>query len=371
MLTVQEPPGSRPRGIVGQPFALAQIPAQPPAIGGPGLEYHVQDRSILLPGYKRWLIEPLLPFIPRSIHPNTITHVGHLGNLAGLVILLVFGTARGGWPFYVAAALLNFYVWCDNADGGHARRTKQCSAMGELLDHGLDMFNATYMAYIGAASIGAPPIAWVLLVTLVSGACAATYWEQAETGTFHLGRLNQIEGLAVQTAMLLIAGALGTDVYTRLHLGPITMRTAMVAWVVAQTGFGIAHGLWRAAKQRAPLAPALPLLIFDGLVIAAVLLGAISTVPALVVVTAGNAFLGLRNLARRARGERPVIEPVIGAGIVVLLGVLAYARLGGDARRTSDLVVALGGGVVFGLLALASAADAARRVSALDRAARG
>lgn len=340
-------------------------------MGGPGLTYHVQDRSILLPAYKRWLIEPLLPFIPRAIHPNTITHVGHLANLAGLVVLLVYGKAHGGWPFYVAAAALNFYVWCDNADGGHARRTKQCSAMGELLDHGLDMFNATYMAYVGAASIGAPPIAWVLLVTLVSGACAATYWEQAETGTFHLGRLNQIEGLAVQTAMLLIAAVYGTDVYTKLHVGPITMRTAMVAWVVAQTAFGIGHGFFRAARARAPLAPGMPLLVFDALVIAAAVSGAISTVPALVVVTAGNAFLGLRNLARRARGERPAVEPVIGAGIVVLLGVLAVSRFRTEARGASDLIVALGGGVVFGLLALASAADAARRVSALDRAARG
>lgn len=340
-------------------------------MAGPGLAYHVEDRSILLPAYKRWLIEPLLPFIPRAIHPNTITHVGHLGNLIGLVVLLAFGTSRGGWPFYFAAAALNFYVWCDNADGGHARRTKQCSAMGELLDHGLDMFNATYMAYIGAASVGASPLGWVLLVTLVSGACAATYWEQAETGMFHLGRLNQVEGLAVQTAMLLIAGAFGPELYARLHVGPVSVRAAMVAWVVAQTSFGIAHGLYRAWRAKAPLGPAIPLILFDALVIIAAVTGALSVLTALIVVTAGNAFLGLRNLARRARGERPAMEPIVGAGVVVLVGLIGFRLTGGASGRTVDLVVALGGGVVFGLLALANAADAARRVSALDRTANG
>jgi phosphatidylglycerophosphate synthase len=333
-------------------------------MGGPGLAYRVEDRSVLLPLYKRWLIEPLLPLIPRAIHPNSITHLGHLANLVGAVVLLTCGTSKGGWPFFVTAALLNFYVWADNADGGHARRTKQCSAMGELLDHGLDMFNATYMAYIGAASIGASPLGWVLLVTGVSGACAATYWEQAETGTFHLGRLNQIEGVVVQTIMLVVAGAFGTDLYSRLHLGPVTMRTAMVVWVFSQTAVGIVHGLLRAIRLRANLVPALPLLVFDSLVIAAFLSGALSMVAALVVVSAGNAFLGLRNLARRARAERPAPEPVVGAAVLVLCVLIGWKLSGGSAGRQSDLVVAMGAGVAFGVLALANALDAIRRVAA-------
>lgn len=338
-------------------------------MAGPGLAYRVEDRSVLLPLYKRWLIEPTLPFIPRAIHPNAITHVGHLSNLVGMVVLLAFGSPKGGWPFFATAALLNFYVWCDNADGGHARRTKQTSAMGELLDHGLDQFNATYMAFIGAASIGATPTGWVLLVCAVSGACATTYWEQAETGMFHLGRLNQIEGLVVQTLMLVVAGAFGPEAWTRLHLGPITVRDAMVAWVVAQTAFGIVQNLHRAHGQRANLLPALPLLVFDGLLIGAFLTGALSLVAALVVVTAANAYLGLRNLARRARGERPQPEPVVVAGALVLLGLIGWKLSGGAAGRTSDLAAALGAGLVFGALALASARDAAQRVASIDRAA--
>jgi phosphatidylglycerophosphate synthase len=356
---------------LGRSFDLRPRKVQARRMGESGLTYRVEDRSILLPHYKRWLIAPSLPFIPRAIHPNAITHVGHVANLLGVVVLLAFGSPTGGWPFFLTAALLNFYVWCDNADGGHARRTQQCSAMGELLDHGLDMFNATYMAYVGAASIGASPAGWVLLVSVVSGACATTYWEQAETGMFHLGRLNQIEGLVVQTLMLVVAGALGPEAFTRLHVGPLTVRDAMVAWVVAQTTFGILHGLYRGLRQRANLLPALPLLAFDALVIGAFFAGALSMVAALVVVTAANAYLGLRNLARRARGERPQAEPAVVAGALVLLALLGWKLSGGAAGRTSDLVAALTAGIGFGALALASARDAAQRVASIDRAALG
>jgi len=36
----------------------------------PALAYSVQDRSLLLPYYKRFLVEPLLPFIPASVNPT-------------------------------------------------------------------------------------------------------------------------------------------------------------------------------------------------------------------------------------------------------------------------------------------------------------
>ena len=39
------------------------------------LVYKADDRSILLPYYKRFLIEPTLPFIPARLHPNVITHL--------------------------------------------------------------------------------------------------------------------------------------------------------------------------------------------------------------------------------------------------------------------------------------------------------
>ncbi len=76
-------------------------------------------------------------------------------------------------PFLAAIVCLQLYTWCDNADGAHARRTGQASSLGELLDHGLDMLNTTYIAYAAAIGINAPPGWWVAIALVVPAACAA------------------------------------------------------------------------------------------------------------------------------------------------------------------------------------------------------
>src|SRR5690348_1168365 len=111
----------RQRGVILPPMAT----------GAPA--YKVEDRSILLPFYRRFFVDPLLPYLPAKLNPNTITHVGHLLNLLGAVFLLVMWPKRG-WPFVAAMITLQLYTWCDNADGAHARRTNQCSPLGEFLD---------------------------------------------------------------------------------------------------------------------------------------------------------------------------------------------------------------------------------------------
>src|SRR5262245_35111115 len=128
------------------------------ASGAPA--YKVEDRSLLLPYYRRFFVDPILPHLPPALHPNTITHAGHALNLIGALLLLVVWPARG-WPFARATLLLQAYLWCDNADGAHARRTGQCSAFGEFLDHGLDQFNTVYIGYLTAMALGASPFWWV------------------------------------------------------------------------------------------------------------------------------------------------------------------------------------------------------------------
>ena len=51
--------------------------------------YQAEDRSLLLPAYRRWLLEPVVTRLPERIHPNTITHAGHLLCLLSLLVLLV------------------------------------------------------------------------------------------------------------------------------------------------------------------------------------------------------------------------------------------------------------------------------------------
>src|SRR5262245_27441633 len=166
------------------------------------LVYKVEDRSILLPYYKRVMVNPLLPFIPAKLTPNAITHIGHLLALSAAVLIL-FLRPKSGWPFFAAAILINIYCWCDNADGAHARRTKQCSPLGEFLDHGLDQLTSCYLAVLTALALGVEsPLGWTAVALLIPGAGAVTYWEQSNTGVLRVGLLNQVESIVVLTTAL-------------------------------------------------------------------------------------------------------------------------------------------------------------------------
>jgi phosphatidylglycerophosphate synthase len=338
-----------------------------------GLVYTVQDRSVLLPHYKRFLVEPLIRFIPRSVDPNSITHLGHLICLVAVVTLLVFGVAPGSQsialPFVAAVMLLQLYNWCDNADGAHARATGRCSAMGELLDHGLDMLNTTYIGYAAAISINAPPVWWVGIALVVPAACAATYWEQAETGMFSLGMLNQIESVMLLSTVLLISAFAGFGIWDYVHVGPITARLTVMGFVCATAVVGILHNVTRVAKQKgfASVLRIAPLFLFNLGVLTASLVGAMSPVAAVVVGTAGNVFFGLRSLAMRTAGERPQVETGMVVGGLLVLGLVGW-KLAGNAVWTSvDVAASVCATLFFGAFAVANARDARRKVIRLDR----
>ena len=55
-------------------------------MSGSKLEYRADDRSLLLPGYRRWLVDTILPLLPARLNPNTITHAGHALNLAAVTL---------------------------------------------------------------------------------------------------------------------------------------------------------------------------------------------------------------------------------------------------------------------------------------------
>jgi phosphatidylglycerophosphate synthase len=336
-----------------------------------GLVYTVKDRSILLPHYKRFAVEPLIRFIPRSVDPNSITHIGHLICLVGVSVLLAFGTAGGSvrLPFIAAVVCLQLYNWCDNADGAHARRTGRTSAMGELLDHGLDMLNTTYIAYAAAISIDAPPVWWVGIALVVPAACAATYWEQAETGVFSVGALNQIESVMLLSSVLLISALFGFGAWDYLHVGPITARLTVMGFVCATATITVLQNIGRVVSRvGAGAIPRIaPLVMFDLGVLAAMMTSALSPVAAVIVGSAGNVFFGLRSLAMRTAGERPGVEKGMVGGGLLVLGLVGWKLAGQPVGHTVDWAASVAATLFFGAFAVANARDARREVIRLDR----
>jgi phosphatidylglycerophosphate synthase len=89
----------------------------------------------------KMLCEPLLPHIPAWVHPNVITLITHA--IAWMTALLALASPQLsplGRAFALIGAGIGMFLSMigDCLDGLHARRTNQCSKLGELLDHWLD-----------------------------------------------------------------------------------------------------------------------------------------------------------------------------------------------------------------------------------------
>jgi phosphatidylglycerophosphate synthase len=87
------------------------------------------------------MCRPLLRYIPRSVHPNTISVVTHL--IAWLTAVVAVASVRlPPGPRAAALVLAGFGMLAsmigDSLDGMHARNTDQCSKLGEMVDHWLD-----------------------------------------------------------------------------------------------------------------------------------------------------------------------------------------------------------------------------------------
>ena len=328
--------------------------------------YRVEDRSILLPFYRRAVIDPVLPLIPARISPNLLTHVGHLANLVGVAALLGAWPARG-YHFVVAALTLQVHVWCDNADGGHARRTGQCSPGGEWLDHGLDSLNVVYIALLTCAALGVTPGWWVALSLLIPTAASVTYWEQSHSGVFRLGRLNQIESTLLLSGLLLASAVFGRDVTARIALGGVSLQRALCAWTAVQISVGAMRGLARVGRpDPTALASIAPLLAFDAAVGVALLAGLLTAPAAVCIGVAGNVFSAVRMLVARIGHERPRAEALSIVGAVGL-------GLASAARTVGLIGVHLPAGVVaavcatYVVMTARAAREGSRRVAASER----
>jgi phosphatidylglycerophosphate synthase len=114
----------------------------------------------------KMLCEPVLPYIPASVHPNTISGVTHA---------IVWTTALLGMisphlsPLGRALALIGagigmfFSMIGDCLDGLHARRTNQCTKLGEMMDHWLDAIVVPLATAGITSALEMPPWAMALV----------------------------------------------------------------------------------------------------------------------------------------------------------------------------------------------------------------
>ena len=100
----------------------------------------------LYPRLYSWMI----PLIPKSVTPNSITAVNIGIQLLYLVRFVLLG--QHDWLWFGATLLI--YRILDNVDGMHARATQQCSVFGEFLDHSFDAFYEPVLWFLALEAVG-------------------------------------------------------------------------------------------------------------------------------------------------------------------------------------------------------------------------
>jgi len=281
-------------------------------------EYRSEDRAILLRFYQSLFWERLLRVLPRSLHPNTITLVAEASAL--LAAGATWGAVHGARYLYlVAGALLFVYMTGDNIDGQHARRTKQTSALGEFLDHGLDGAASCAILFCSAFGlrIDGPYLAG--LVALGSLGFGGVFWAQYRTGTLVTPRISAMEGVTGASLFQVALFALGEP--SRLLFNPKTLNAASALLVVLAACYlyAILSPVLRAAREGARLAElGAPL----GVAIASVAFACIGSdgIAPSIIVALSVADTVCRMIRMRRRGEKgSIATPLMALPIVPLV----------------------------------------------------
>mmetsp|Transcript_145 Transcript_145/g.249 ORF Transcript_145/g.249 Transcript_145/m.249 type:complete len:387 (+) Transcript_145:70-1230(+) len=149
-----------------------------------------------------YIYENIIKWIPKTIAPNVITLSGFLFIIIQVIICAIYAptmTERDvpSWVFATSAICLFCYQTLDNIDGKQARRTKQCSPLGELFDHGVDALTCTLgsISWMTACAQGMTIYSLMILVAPMVPFIYCT-WEEYHVGGLNLGYVNgPIEGL--------------------------------------------------------------------------------------------------------------------------------------------------------------------------------
>lgn len=168
-------------------------------------QYRCNDYSLLTPPFKRWVITPLINFVPWVVPANIITFISN-----GIVYLSLFLALNPQWfgnatPLLIAVGLI-LYLIGDHLDGMQAKRTGTGSALGEFCDHYLDAFNNGVIMFTMITVFGIehkPVIVGVIVVSY--WAHMTVFYEQFKTGWLTFESVGSLEGVLLSALLIALA----------------------------------------------------------------------------------------------------------------------------------------------------------------------
>ncbi len=291
------------------------------------VKYVLHDRSFLLPYVTKYIVQPLVKRIPRSVSANSLTLSSLTCGATGFTIALA--TTPSHLSLFAVMLCFAGYMLCDNLDGPHARATGTTSPLGEFLDHWLDSVNGLFVFVGSAYALGVHDARTLGIVATLVASMALTFWEQRVTGRMYMGRFGTLEGLTCALLLLLTFAILGPDaMYTFTWRGYDGIDLFVLLAVFAG-GATVVGPMGRTRKQ---LGEAFEILAFLGCFVAWGLRGAAPMLAIFTLVALTGPLTGGRRLMGRVVKDHTIGPPpvvlYIAAGFAAAgaLGVLPAAQ---------------------------------------------
>jgi len=189
---------------------------------------------------------------PPWLAPNLITLAGGACDMAALGLTIWHSPGLGGeaprWVYACCAALLLSYQSLDGSDGKQARRTRSGSALGELMDHGLDACVIAVIVAFVSDSVG---FGW-RSPTLWAGVFGAqwtfmlTNLTLLMTNKMEIGFIDVMELQTAMAAVLLITSCMGPQFWSSTITLPWSQTVVGVRTLLEVASFvGMAASLGR------------------------------------------------------------------------------------------------------------------------------
>ncbi len=172
----------------------------------PEYQYRIHDHSVITPVFKKWIVAPLFRLMPWSIPANVITIVFNISMYIALYMALTEWPANRTLRFISISLLVLCYAIGDHMDGMQAKRTGTSSALGELCDHYLDIFNNGILLYVVCLSFRIQqPHLVAFFLTASYLAHATMFYEQFSTKWLYFEKIGSLESLLILVCCLLAA----------------------------------------------------------------------------------------------------------------------------------------------------------------------
>ena len=199
----------------------------------PEYQYRVHDDSLMTPVFKKWVVAPLFRFIPWWIPANIITIFSNLLVYVALFLALTECSGR----FVLIPILILGYAIGDHLDGMQAKRTGTSSALGELCDHYLDIFNNGIVIYMVCLTFQMTnPVLVAFFLTAAYLPHAVIFYEQFSTKWLYFEKFGSLESLLILLLCILLSAI--EPVY-RLALTPAVYGFTVAEFLFVLSSVGV------------------------------------------------------------------------------------------------------------------------------------